>query len=354
MDADHTEAIAEQVRAAATAGTPLALRGGGSKAFYGHAVDGEPLEAAAHCGVLDYQPSELTLTARAGTPLEEIERRLATEGQMLAFEPPRFAGGATLGGAVAAGLSGPRRPFAGAVRDHVLGVRLVDGNGAVERFGGEVIKNVAGYDVSRLVTGALGTLGVLLEVSLKVLPRPASERTLCPDWPAEQLHARVEAALRAGAPVTGAAHDGERAHVRLAGAPSAVAAGAERIGGAPAADAEFWTRLRDHHLPWFDDDPGLPLWRIALPPGTPPPALPGARLLDWAGQLCWLRSDAPATEVRGAAAAAGGHATRFRGGPDDVPVFTPLDPVLLRLHRRLKQALDPAGILNPGRMYPEL
>ena len=354
MDADHSEAIAQQVRAAAGAGTPLAVRGGGSKAFYGHPVDAEPLEVAPHRGVIDYQPTELTLTARAGTPLAEIEALLSGEGQMLAFEPPHFGGGATLGGAVAAGLSGPRRPFAGAVRDHVLGVRMVDGNGSVGRFGGEVIKNVAGYDVSRLVTGALGTLGVLLEVSLKVLPRPETERTVCPDWPAETLHGRIEAVLRAGAPVTGAAHDGERAWVRLAGAASAVEAGAEKIGGAPAEDDEFWTRLRDQRLVFFTGDPGVPLWRIALPPGTPAPDLPGRALLDWAGQQRWLRSDAPAARVRGAAVAAGGHATRFSGGNDDEPVFTPLDPVLLRLHRRLKQALDPAGVLNPGRMCPDL
>lgn len=352
MDTDHddSKAIAERVRDAATRGTPLAIRGGGSKTFYGHAVDAEPLALDSHRGVVHYHPTELILTARAGTPLAEIERLLADSGQMLAFEPPHFDGGATLGGAVATGLSGPRRPFAGAVRDHVLGVRLVDGNGRVGRFGGEVIKNVAGYDVSRLVTGALGTLGVLLEVSLKVLPRPETTCTVALEGPAEDLYARVEQALRDGAPVTGAAHDGERARMRLAGAASAVDAGAERLGGERDDDA-FWSGLRDQRLPFFGADGALPLWRISLPAATPAPELPGRRLLDWAGQLCWLRSDAPAERVRAAAAAAGGHATRFCGG--DGPVFTPLDPVLLRLHRRLKAALDPAGILNPGRMYPE-
>lgn len=352
-DADQTDTIAAQIREADAGATPLSIRGGGTKSFYGRVIGGAPLSLAGHRGVLNYQPTELTLTARAGTPLHEIELILADRGQMLAFEPPHFATGSTLGGAVAAGLSGPRRPFAGAVRDHVLGIRMVDGHGTVERFGGEVIKNVAGYDVSRLMTGALGTLGVLLEVSVKVLPRPAAELSICLDEPPERLHERVEAALRAGAPVTGAAHDGARARVRLTGAASAVDAGAARLGGEVDEDADFWSALRDQRLPFFTAEPEKPLWRIALPPGAPLPALPGPGLLDWAGQLCWLRSDEPAERIRAEAAAAGGHATRFRAGhnPGTEPVFTPLDPVLLRLHQRLKQAFDPAGILNPGRMY---
>ncbi len=349
---DHSEAIAEQVRAAAAAKTPLAIRGGGSKAFYGHPVTGEPLDLSGHNGVVQYEPTELICTARAGTPLAELEHVLSDNGQMLAAEPPHFGGGATLGGAVAAGLSGPRRPFAGALRDHVLGVRLVDGNGAVLRFGGEVIKNVAGYDVSRLTVGALGTLGVVLEVSLKVLPRPEAERTVCLELPIDELHARAEQALRAGAPVTAAAHDGERAYIRLAGATSAVDAGAEGLRGDEATEADFWIRLRDQKLGFFGDD-AAPLWRIALPPGYPLPDIAGQRILDWAGQLVWLRTDQPAEQVRAAAAAAGGHATLFRGGNDGTPVFTPPDSALARYHQRLKQTFDPAGILNPGHLYAD-
>lgn len=352
-DADHSREIAERVRAAAAAGTPLALRGGGTKAFYGHPVAGEPLELGAHRGVLGYEPTELMLTARAGTPLDELAALLAENGQMLAFEPPRFAAGGTLGGALAAGLSGPRRPFAGAVRDHVLGVRIVDGNGAVQRFGGEVIKNVAGYDLSRLTVGALGTLGVVLDVSLKVLPRPEQERSLCLELAPGELFARVERALRDGAPVTGAAHDGERAWLRLSGAASAVAAGARTLGGDTPLDDSFWGRLRDHAMAFLADDSG-PLWRLSLPPGCAPPDLPGPSLVDWAGQLFWLRTEATTAQVRAAATAAGGHATLFRGGDGTAPVFAPLDPVLARLHARLKRALDPAGVLNPGRLYPDL
>lgn len=350
---DHSETIAERVRAAAESNTPLAIRGGGSKSFYGHAMAGEPLDLSPHAGVVQYEPTELICTARAGTPLAELERVLADNGQMLAAEPPHFGGGATLGGAVAAGLSGPRRPFAGALRDHVLGIRLIDGNGSMQRFGGEVIKNVAGYDVSRLIVGALGTLGVVLEVSLKVLPRPEAERTACLELPPADLHARTEQALRAGAPVTGASHDGERAYLRLAGAASAVEAGMEGLAGEETPEADFWTRLRDQRMSFFENDTA-PLWRIALPPGSPLPDLDGSRMLDWAGQLVWQRTDVPAERVRAAVTELGGHATLFRGGDDTTPVFTPLDPVLARYHRRLKQAFDPAGILNPGRLYPDL
>lgn len=354
-DSDQAEALAEQVRAAGADGRRLTIRGAGSKAFLGHAVEGDPLEAGAHRGVIHYEPTELMLTARAGTPLAEVEALLAENGQMLACEPPVLAGGATLGGAVAAGLSGPRRPFAGAVRDHVLGVRIVDGRGRVERFGGEVMKNVAGYDVSRLMVGALGTLGVLLDVSLKVLPRPEAERSVRLDLPAAELAARVESALRAGAPVTGAAHDGDHAWVRLGGAASAVDAGADRLGGDAAHKTDFWRRLRDQELAFFAPEDEA-LWRIALPPAAELPELAGTRLVDWAGQQIWLRSRASADEVRAAADAAGGHATLFRRGPGagDAPVFTPLPAALWGLHKRLKAAFDPGGILNPGRMYPEL
>lgn len=355
-NADNTEAIAERVRAAARTGTPLAIRGGGSKAFYGHSTSAETLDIAPHSGVLNYEPTELVLTARAGTPLAEIERLLADEGQMLGCEPPHFGGGATLGGVVAAGLSGPRRPYAGAVRDHVLGVRIVDGNGAVERFGGEVIKNVAGYDVSRLTVGALGTLGVVLDVSLKVLPLPEAERTVCLELPAVELYSRVEEALRAGSPITAAAHDGaDTAYLRLSGAATAVDAGAQALGGDELSDADFWTRLRDQQADFFQGSTAAePLWRVSLPPGSPLPGIAGRPMVEWAGQVIWLRTTEPAEDVRAEAAALGGHATLFRGGGDGAPVFTPLEPALARIHQRLKRTLDPAGILNPGRMYPDL
>ncbi len=352
-DADRSAELAERVRTAAAAASPLVITGGASKAFYGRPVAGEALEMGAHRGVIAYEPTELILTARAGTPLTEIEALLADNGQMLAFEPPHFAGGATLGGVIATGLSGPRRPFAGAVRDHVLGVRLLDGQANAMRFGGEVIKNVAGYDVARLVTGALGTLGVILDVSLKVLPRPEAEATVRLAADAPTVSHRVEAALQAGAPITGVAHDGDAGWVRLSGARSSVEASAGELGETVTDETDFWAQLRDHRLAVLAHDAG-PLWRIALPPRTALPELPGQAITDWNGQLAWLRSAASADEVCSAAASVGGHATLFRGGAAEDEVFTPLEPALMRYHQRLKSAFDPQRILNPGRMYPEL
>jgi glycolate oxidase FAD binding subunit len=353
-DGDRTDELVERVRAAAARGTPLAPTGGGSKAFYGEPVEAERLEIGVHAGVIHYEPTELVLTARAGTPLTEIEALLAEHGQMLAAEPPHFAGSATLGGAVAAGLSGPRRPWAGAMRDHVLGVRLLDAQGNVGGFGGEVMKNVAGYDVARLVTGSLGTLGVLLDVSLKVLPLPSEERTVALEGTAAQLQPRVEKTLRSGTPITAAAHDGERCLIRIGGAASAVTAGRDRLGGEELTDPDFWPRLRDHALPFFREPAGTYLWRIALPAGAPPTELAGPSLTDWGGQIQWHWSDTDPARVRESVTACGGHATRIRGPAAACSAFTPLGPELWRLHQRVKSAFDPAGLFNPGRLYPGL
>ncbi len=352
-DSDQTESIAARVAEAGQAGTALELRGSASKAFYGRRPRGEPLDLSGHRGVISYEPSELVITARAGTPLDELERTLADGGQVLPFEPPRFGAGGTLGGAVASGLSGPRRPFAGALRDFVLGTRIVNGQGQVLRFGGEVIKNVAGYDLSRLAAGALGTLGVLLDVSLRLLPRSEAEASLALEAAPDSLYALTEDWLRAGVPVSASAHDGERLLVRLSGSESAVADGARRIGGSPLPDADgFWAGLRDHSLAFFAGEG--PLWRLALPPAAPLPEVEGERLLDWAGRQCWLRSDAAPAAVRDAARRLGGHAELFRGGDREGEVFHPLDDALLGIHRRLRQSMDPQGILNPGRLYTAL
>jgi glycolate oxidase FAD binding subunit len=262
---------------------------------------------------------------------------------------------ATLGGCVAAGLSGPRRPYSGAVRDFVLGVRILDGKGDDLRFGGQVMKNVAGYDVSRLMAGSLGTLGVLLEVSLKVLPLPASETTLllkCGEADAISLMNRL-----AGQPlpITATAYCDGDLDVRLSGARVAVDAAAAKIGGAPVAPAQairFWVGIREHADPFFADSG--PLWRLSVSSTTPPLDLPGQQLIEWGGALRWLKSTADAKMIRDAAARSGGHATLFRGGDRSGGVFHPLAPALMKLHRNLKQAFDPAGIFNPGRLYPDL
>lgn len=352
--ADLTDELAARIRHASMAGTPLEILGNATKRFYGREARGEPLVTTGHCGIVSYEPSELVLTARCGTPLAELAARLAENGQMLAFEPPCFGGKATLGGTIAAGLAGPRRPFSGSVRDTVLGVRIINGRGQVLQFGGRVMKNVAGYDISRLMAGALGTLGVILDVSLKILPAPQAEQTLAVDEPAARVYELTEQWLRAGVPISAAAHDGERMYVRLSGAASAVEFGRRRIGGQRFAAAdEFWRDLRDHRLPFFSRGTE-PLWRIALPAGMPQPDLPGAWISDWAGRQIWLRTDADAARIRQEAQRLGGHATLFRGGARCADVFQPLGAALMRLHQRLKDAFDPAGILNPGRLYPQL
>ncbi len=347
-DADRTTELAGAVKAAAAEGRALVIRGAGTRAGQGRPVAGDPLDVAAHRGLVDYDPAELVLTARAGTPLAEIEALLEANGQMLAFEPPRFGPGGTLGGAVASGLSGPRRPFTGALRDYVLGVRVLNGRGEVLRFGGTVFKNVAGFDAFRLMAGAHGTLGVLLDVSLRVVPRPAVEAALVLDLPGEEARRRVAELMRHPLPLSGAFHDGQRLYLRLSGGRAGVEAATTRIGG-EAADPAGWVGIRDLSHPVLAGGEGL--WRIALPRTGP---ADGFEDLPWdqAGGVRWMRAAAPSPGDWDAAARLGGHIQRLRGTAD--PAFQPLPPPLLALHQRIKAALDPDRILNPGRMYPEI
>ncbi|MFN3544628.1 MAG: glycolate oxidase subunit GlcE [Thiobacillus sp.] len=360
------DTLIERIRAAHATGAPLIVQGGGSKGFYGNADEGEVLSTRALAGVVDYQPKELVLTAQAGTPLADIEALLAGHGQMLAFEPPHYgefplAGRpaasvapsirATLGGAIAAGLSGPRRPYAGAARDFVLGVRLIDGTGQPLAFGGRVIKNVAGYDVSRLMVGALGTLGVLTEISLKVLPRPAEEISLQFELDEATAIRRMNEWAGQPLPLSATSWHAGVLTVRLSGAASALRAAQARLGGEVVHDAAgFWQRLRDQATPFFDK---RPLWRLAVRPTLGPLKLGDAQWIEWGGAVRWLVSDLPAAALREAARSCGGHATLFRGAAPADGVFAPLAPPLLAVHRALKQRFDPRGILNRGRLYPD-
>lgn len=354
----------DRIRAAHADHTPLVIRGGGSKAFYGNPCSGNPgsgdtIDTRRLAGIVDYQPKELVLTAQAGTPLVEIEALLAAQNQMLAYEPPHFGGGATLGGSIAAGLSGPRRPYAGAARDFVLGVRMIDGTGQALRFGGQVIKNVAGYDVSRLMVGALGTLGVLTEISLKVLPRPATETTLQFELDEAAAIEKMNHWAGQALPLSATSWHADLLTVRLSGATSAVHAAQVKLGGEVAHDpAAFWQRLRDQTTPFFDagaQHPALKKWRLAVKPTTPPLKLASAQWIEWGGAVRWLMTDLPASTLREAARAAGGHATLFHDAsahgesPAD-GVFTPLSPPLLGVHRQLKLRFDPRNILNRGRL----
>jgi glycolate oxidase FAD binding subunit len=345
------EQLADRIRDAAARRAPLRIRGGGSKDFYGREIAGDVLDTRAYCGIVDYEPTELVITARAGTSLSEIEHTMREHGQMLACEPPHFGEGSTLGGCVAAGLSGPRRPYAGRVRDLILGVRILDGKGADLSFGGRVMKNVAGYDVSRLMAGSLGTLGVLLEISLKALPLPPVETTVRREHTAAQAIDLVNAWAGKPLPISATCHCGDALYVRLSGAETAVSAAKQKLGGEVVEDGNrFWRDLRDHRLDLFRTS--KPLWRLSLKSTTPP--LGGDELAEWSGSLRWLAYDGDAAGIRAKAAHAGGHATLFRRSAADVAPFHPLSPALAKVHANLKRTFDPHGVLNPGRMYAEL
>jgi len=353
-ESDLTDTFCACIREAADSRTPVYIAGGGSKAFYGRPCKSEQrIDTTQHRGILDYEPSELVIRARSGTPLRELETVLADSGQMLAFEPPHFTDTATLGGAIAAGLSGPRRPWQGAARDFVLGTRIINGEGESLHFGGQVMKNVAGYDVSRLMAGALGTLGLITEVSLKVLPRPTYEYTLkqvCNQ--AEALRRFADWSGRA-LPLSAACWYDDHLYLRLSGEERSLRHAQHRLGdGLLETLPEWWRDIRDHRHPFFNRPE--PLWRLSVPAATPPLALDGDWFIDWGGAQRWLYSDAKPEQIRALTASVGGHATLFRNAPEQTEVFHPLPAPLLKLQQRIKQAMDPAGILNRGRLYPEL
>ncbi len=344
------QSLCERVKTAAAANTPLAIHGGNTKSFYGGVIVGEAVDMRAYAGIIDYQPRELVLTARAGTTLSEIDAVMDRERQMLAFEPPHFSEAATIGGTVAAGLSGPRRPYAGAVRDFVLGARIVNGAGDDLRFGGRVIKNVAGYDVSRLMCGALGTLGILTDLSFKVLPKPVSEVSLRFQFDEATAIRRFNEWSGQPLPISATSwHDGE-ATLRLSGTHAGVAAAKTKLGGDimdTEAATEFWQALRDQRHAFFQGV--APLWRLSLPSTTPPLLLNMPQWVEWGGALRWVRGETNSAALCTAVANVGGHATLFRGGDKNVGVFHPLPAKHTEIHRNLKAAFDPHNILNRGR-----
>ena len=357
-------ALVERVRAAQAHSTPLEIVGSGSKRFYGEAPQGEPLDVRRLAGISSYEPTELVVSARCGTPLAELEAALAECGQCLAFEPPHFGPAATVGGMVAAGLAGPARAVAGGVREHVLGATLLNGRAEVLSFGGQVMKNVAGYDVSRLLAGSLGVLGVILEVSLKVLPVAPATATL--RFELAQAEALAQLNRWGGLPLplhASAWWDGILV-VRLRGAAAAIDAALPALGGEviePQLAASFWHGLREQSDEFFvgarravRGAPDARLWRLSVPQTAAPLALSGEQLIEWGGAQRWLCSAAPAAQVREAAAKAGGHATIFEAQDRSGGVFAPLSAPLERIHHQLKRAFDPAGVFNPGRLYPGL
>jgi glycolate oxidase FAD binding subunit len=354
--------IVDQVQTARAAKATLRITGGGTKDFYGNAPQGEPLDMKPLAGISNYEPSELVVTVRGGTLLDELEAALAEQGQCLAFEPPRYVARGTVGGMVAAGLAGPARAAAGAVRDHVLGATLLNGKGQVLTFGGQVMKNVAGYDVSRALAGSMGVLGAVCEVSLKVLPVAPATATIRLECDQAEALRRLNAWGGEPLPISASAWWSGMLVLRLAGARAAVQAAQAQLGGEPIdapLAAAFWRGLRDHGDEYFAaaaqaEDEGAALWRLGLPTTAPPLTLPGEQLVEWGGAQRWLCTRAGAAQVRDAAAALGGHATLFRGGDKRAGAFHPLDAVQQRIQRALMDAFDPDRVFDRARLYPDV
>lgn len=342
-------ALLEQVCEALHQATPLRIQGGNSKHFLGRKTQGEVLDITTHQGVVSYDPTELVITVRAGTSMQQLEALLAEQGQILGCEPPHLGDNATVGGMVATGLSGPRRPWSGSVRDFVLGTKVITGHGKLLRFGGEVMKNVAGYDLSRLMAGSFGCLGVLTEVSMKVLPKPRHEYHL--SIPCDQTEALKKLSLwgQQPLPITAACHYQEQLYLRLEGGEASVKNFADSLQGQEI-DPIFWAQLKEQKLAFFHDS--RPLWRLSLPANASQPNLEGDCLIDWGGAQRWIKTDQLETAVREAAVNAGGHATCYTPDLTDQPLH-PLQPLLIRYHQQLKAQLDPKGIFNPGRMYSD-
>ncbi len=369
--ADLTQDFVAQIREASGAGRRLTIQGGGSKQWYGNPVIAdEVLLTTGHHGIVDYDPAELVLTARTGSRLADIESVLAEHGQMLAFEPPRYSKASTLGGAIATALSGPGRPFVGGVRDFVLGMHVIDGRGDTLKFGGQVMKNVAGYDVSRLMTGSLGILGLMTQVSLKVLPVAPARATLGFELSQSEAIQKVNEWSGQPLPLTASAWEDGQLRVRLSGARAAVESAISTLGGQqiPQEEADaYWDSLRDQTHPFFaglgsgsaQGRDGLTLWRLSLPaiaPAMTTSQLSGAALplVEWGGAQRWVWSEAEGSRVHVLAADLGGHAVRFNNQHKGDATFNAVSPALMAIHQRLKQTFDPRGIFNPDRLYQGL
>jgi len=349
---DDAENLTAQVKAAFNSRSPINIIGGNSKQFLGVTKPARELRTTDHSGVINYEPTELVVTVRAGTPLDALTAELAAQGQMLPFEPPAFPA-STIGGVLACGLSGPRRPYSGSARDFVLGMRVINGRGQALRFGGEVMKNVAGYDVSRLQVGAFGTLGVLLDASMKVLPIPECEQTLHRRLERDNNLEALIALARQPMPVSATLVQSRDQYIRLSGSTSAVAAAVELLGGDKVAAAdEPWQSVRDHTHPFFSDP--KPLWRLSVPDYADDLALEGDWLIEWGGAQRWLKSDLPAEQIFAAAQQAQGHATRFSPTSDASAVFQPLQGAMRTLQQRVRDSFDPLRLFNPGRFHPEI
>jgi len=347
---DISAELVARVSEAFATRTPIRITGGGSKSFLGCRFEGEAVDVGSHCGIVEYEPNELVVTARAGTRLETIESILGEHGQALGFEPPQYSPAATIGGTLACNVSGPARPWRGSVRDAVLGVRLINGRGEHMRFGGRVIKNVAGFDVSRLQAGAFGCLGVMTDISLKVLPKPERNLTVVHELDAQAAVRRMNEIAGRAVPVSGAAWLAGRQYIRLSGTDHAVEAARRALGGEQL-EADLWTAIRDHTDDFFIGARATALWRLSVD-STSQAMLEAQRLLlAWGGGLRYVHAEASLGDMSRVAAAAGGFAMRYSHNDENRAFMQQPSPTLRQLHERLKKAFDPAGILNRGRLY---
>lgn len=351
--------LIDSVRQAFEQQQPLKIVGGNSKPHYGRTVSGKTLAINEYQGIINYEPSELVITVRAGTPLHIVEAALAEQGQMLGFEPPAFSRNTTIGGTIACGVSGPRRPYAGAARDFVLGVTMINGRGEYLTFGGQVMKNVAGYDTSRLMCGAQGTLGVLLDISLKVIPIPAYEETRIITANPQQMQTLLATLGCQPVPLSATLLHNDQLYLRFSGAKAGVSAAAQCIGGDTLDSADtFWRQLKEQQHPFFDrarhEDETL--WRLSLPPAAAdiPDTLIRDQIIEWGGAQRWVYRQNNSMDLQAWSHNNGGHAICFSHHRTSEQVFTPLSPPLFHLSQRIKHSFDPTRILNPGRLYPGL
>ena len=348
---DCNEEIASQVQDAFHSKTALQIQAGNTKAFYGRNIHGELLSLANHTGIIEYEPTELYMTARCGTPLREIEQTIDEQNQILPCEPPHFGSTATIGGMIAAGLAGPRRVFSGNVRDCMLGVEILNGEGQTLRFGGKVMKNVAGYDVSRLMCGALGTLGVLMSVTIRLLPKPTSEQTIALTMNSSSAIQKMNQWANSAMPITATFYDGNQLFIRISGSTSTIDVCRREIGGEiQNNNKNFWNTVKEQTHKFFNTKNSL--WRISLPPSTKAFKINGNCAVEWNGALRWYDTTEDEKTIRTEAEQADGHACLFKGNTTE-QVFHPLPDASMHLHKQLKHVLDPANILNPGKMFAE-
>ncbi|MEE9303473.1 MAG: glycolate oxidase subunit GlcE [Thiotrichaceae bacterium] len=348
--------LQEQVKTALAEKSALYIQGGNSKAFYGNTVNAKySLNVSKHTGIVDYTPSELCLTVCAGTRITDLEAELASNQQMLPFEPPIFSETATIGGTIAAGLAGPRRPYSGSVRDAVLGMKIINGKGEIISFGGQVMKNVAGYDVTRLMTGSLGTLGVILEVSIKVIPKPLVDTTIVLPYSHEEAINYFTSLRTSGLPISASCYVDDQVYIRLSGSKNQLSNLLKKESWQVHDNGDaFWQSIRNQTHDFFQQQ-DKPLWRLSVSPSSPASAqLNTDNLIEWGGGLRWVASNTPANIVNSIAKKKGGSATLFRGNIPEVQTFPTPEPALFSIYKRLKHNLDPSRIFNPDRMYKGL